>query len=267
MNNRAKAVTLILIVLIIISLSLGGGIYSLFQKERARNVSLQSELDSTIVKYKKAESQLYDANNQITSLTVQVNDAQGKVEGLTAELNQEKADKKDVLAKIDQLTADLDQLKVEKSDLENKLTQAQEDALKVVDKLTELKNQKIELEAKLKDFESKTQGVELGTIVVNQENAPVALNQAITQSLAEQPGQGKEGKVLVVNRDYNFVVINLGSKDAIDVGDVFSIYHNNKNIGEIKVEKVHESMAAAGFSSGDIKDKVSEGDKVVQKVK
>jgi hypothetical protein len=51
------------------------------------------------------------------------------------------------------------------------------------------------------------------------------------------------------------------------VGDIFSIYHNNKDIGEVKVEKVHDSMAAAGFSASDIKDKVSEGDKVVQKVK
>lgn len=267
MNNRAKAVTLILIVLIIISLSLAGGIYYLFQNEHAKNVSLQSELENAIAKYKKAEAQVADANDKISTLSVQIKENDDKLEALNKELNQEKAAKKDDLAKIDQLTADLDQLKVEKSDLENKLTQAQEDALKVVNKLAELKNQKIELEAKLKDFESKTQGVELGKIVVNQENAPVALNQAITQSLAEQPGEGKEGKVLVVNRDYNFAVINLGSKDAIDVGDVFSLYHNNKNIGEIKVEKVHESMAAAGFLSVDIKDKVSEGDKVVQKVK
>jgi hypothetical protein len=62
-------------------------------------------------------------------------------------------------------------------------------------------------------------------------------------------------------------VINLGTKDGISSGDVFSIYHNNKYVGDAKLEKVHDSMSAAGFLSEDIKDKVSEGDKVVQKVK
>jgi hypothetical protein len=73
--------------------------------------------------------------------------------------------------------------------------------------------------------------------------------------------------VLVVNKDYNFAVINLGSKDGVALGNEFAVYRNNKFIGDMKVEKVHDAMSAAGFSSGDMKDKVSEGDKVVQKAK
>ncbi len=76
---------------------------------------------------------------------------------------------------------------------------------------------------------------------------------------------GADGKVLVVNRDYNFVVINLGSKDGVGIGNEFSIYRNDKYIGVVKVEKVHDSMAAAGFGPNDLKDKINEGDKVVRK--
>ena len=78
---------------------------------------------------------------------------------------------------------------------------------------------------------------------------------------------GLEGKVLKINRDYNFVVINLGSKDGIREGEIFSTYHNNKYIGNVKVETLHETSAAAGFLSNDIKNNISEGDKVVQKIK
>jgi hypothetical protein len=62
-------------------------------------------------------------------------------------------------------------------------------------------------------------------------------------------------------------VINLGSKDGVALGNEFAVYRNNKFIGDMKVEKVHDAMAAAGFSSPDMKDKVNEGDKVVQKAK
>ena len=47
----------------------------------------------------------------------------------------------------------------------------------------------------------------------------------------------------------------------------FPIYHNNQYVGDVKVEKVHDAMSAAGFVSADIKDKISEGDKVVPKSK
>ena len=135
-------------------------------------------------------------------------------------------------------------------------------------------------------FEAKAQeqaqtGVELGTIVVSPESGPQVMSGPVkTKTLGAQPVKrsavsaepvrvsavsANEGKVLVVNKDYNFAVLSLGSKDGVTVGSVFSVYHNNKFAGEVKVEKVHESMAAAGFLSPGSKDKISEGDKVVLK--
>jgi len=274
MNNKAKAATLILIVLIIISFSLAGGIYYLLQNEKAKSTSLQVQLEDTITKYKKAETELGSVKDKISMLALQVKEAQNKLETLNKDLQQEKTAKQEALSKVDQLTGDLEQLKSSKSDLENKLSQSQEDAKKIQNQLKELRSQKTELESKLKELESKTQGVELGKIIVNPEGAIVAPQEASGQSQSqplavktEKPTLGKEGKVLVVNKDYNFVVLNLGSKDGVDIADMFTVYHNNKNVGDVKVEKVHESMAAAGFVNNDMKDKVSEGDKVVQKVK
>jgi len=71
----------------------------------------------------------------------------------------------------------------------------------------------------------------------------------------------------VVNKEYNFVVMNLGSRDGVTAGSEFSLYHNNQHVGDVKIEKVHDAMSAAGFLAPETKDKVSEGDRVVQKVK
>ena len=70
-----------------------------------------------------------------------------------------------------------------------------------------------------------------------------------------------------MNKEYNFVVISLGSKDGVVINDQFAVYHGDKYVGDVKVEKVQESMSAAGFVAEDIKNKVKEGDKVLKKVK
>ena len=60
-------------------------------------------------------------------------------------------------------------------------------------------------------------------------------------------------------------VFNLGNKDGILLGDKFSLMRGTKVMGTLTVEKVHDSMSAAGFGA-ELKDIIREND-VVQKVK
>lgn len=78
------------------------------------------------------------------------------------------------------------------------------------------------------------------------------------------PDSGLEGKVLVVNKDYNFAVINLGARDGVAAGDVFSFYKGDRSSGKAKVGKVHDSMAALDFLSADMRETVSEGDRAIR---
>ena len=87
--------------------------------------------------------------------------------------------------------------------------------------------------------------------------APVAPPQA-----SPQANEALSGKVIVVNKEYNFVVIDLGRKSGINTGDIFTVLRDNKKLGEVKVEKVHEAMSAANMVSANMKDNVKEGDQV-----
>lgn len=276
MTERAGIKIPILIVLLIISLSLAGGIFYLLDKEQAKNLALQGELEETRAKYMKSESELQGANKRISTLDLELTEAESKIEAINNELGQEKIIRQEALAQIGQLKVDLEEQRGQKLDLEKQLNQAQDEAKKTKEQLDQLVSQKVDLESKIKELETKFQGVELGKIVVNPETGAV---EAETQEAAEgllKPEDGKskkniqaqtaQGKVLVINKDYNFVVINLGSKDGVEIGEVFSIYRNNKYIGEVKVEKVHDSMSAAGFLSTEIKGKIREGDKAVQRI-
>lgn len=265
MTDKINSPIAIFIILILVSLSLAGTGFYLLQKEKARSSNLQQQLDDLAIKQRIAETKLEEYKKTISQLEIKLKTAQGQIDTLTASLDNETAEKQKALEEAEQLKADLEKQKGLRSDLETKLNDTQKDVEKMQAELKDLEDKKAELEAKINELEAQAQqGVELGTIVVGPEGG--VSSEAAT---APPPGQaqGLEGKVLVVNKEYNFIIINLGSKDGVNVNDIFSIYHDNKYIGDVKVGKTHDSMSAADFISTSTKDLVSDGDRVVEKTK
>jgi len=280
-NKKANAPAIIILVLfVIISLGLSTFIFANLKKEQRKSASLNTELADVTDKLKAVEARYEDSKKMIKGLESKLGENFVQLDSLNKELEQEKASKEEIMMQVEQLKSDFEQQRTLRTELENKLMMAQDDMRKMQAQLSELSGKKAELETKVKELEEKSKGVELGTIVVNPENANVAVNakeQVVDKKAAaktakekpvkKQPRQAPliEGKVLVVNKDYNFVVINLGSKDGIKIGDVFSLYHGDSLLTDVKVEKVHDAMAAAGIVSLNIKDQIVEGDKVIKK--
>ena len=298
MAEKLKNPAIILIVLLVVSLAFAGAGFYLLSKEKSKVTELQDKLDELSTKQRITENKLEESKKKISDMEVKLADSQSQIDSLTKDLQQEKSANEEAQSKITQLSTDLEEQKNSRSDLEKKLDDAQNEVRKAQAELKDLNSQKADLEIKINELKKQAQGVELGKIVVSPEAAAAAPAPGAKKGLfnfgaknkkplisdkAEQVTAAKvassdaqleqsamaatEGKVLVINKEYNFVVVNLGSKDGIEVGDVFSLYHNNQLVGDVKVEKVHDSMSAAGFSSADMQNKVSEGDKVVQKGK
>lgn len=53
-----------------------------------------------------------------------------------------------------------------------------------------------------------------------------------------------EGKILVANPKFQFVVIDLGREKELDMGALLSVYRQDQLIGRIQVEQVRETVAA-----------------------
>ncbi|TRZ96377.1 hypothetical protein D4R78_00075 [bacterium] len=297
MISKVRLFILILIILLVASLSLAVGVSYLLKKERAINLSLQNNLEELKTRQRITEGKLEESKKLISKLQVNLDEAKVQIGQLSTDLESEKVSKQEVLAQVGQLRSDLVQQQALRADLENKLTQAQEDAKKMDTRILQLQSQRMELEVKIKSLEAKMQpasqdkGVELGKIIVGTETTVATDSQPISKKKqekkkpakvkpekkkpvakksarlpkADKTVSGPTGKVLVVNKDYEFLVISLGSKDGVVTGDTFCVYHNNKYLGDVTVEKLHDSMAAVGLVSADMKDKVSEGDKVEKK--
>src|SRR3989338_2046206 len=262
MDDKAKSPISLLVALLLLFLSLTSSAFYLLKKEHAKTQDLQEKLEDLNTRQRISEAKLQESGKTISLLELRLQEAKSQIDILTSDLQQEKTTKNQALSEIEQLRQDLQQQKSLRSNLETKFNQAQDDVKKIQAQLAELESKKSELEAKIKDLEAKEQNVELGEIVVNPEGESKAETGEKTDSIGQL-----QGKVLVVNKDYNFAVISLGKKDGIGIGNIFSVYRNNKYLGDIKIEKIHDSMAAAGFVTKDIKGIINECDQVLRKTR
>ncbi|MFA5115111.1 MAG: hypothetical protein WC469_03480 [Candidatus Omnitrophota bacterium] len=287
MTENAKSPVLILVVLVFFTLALAGGAYYLLQKERAKSQSLQAELEDLRGKYRVTEAKLEESKKYASEVDDKFKAAQEQVDTLTRQLESEKADKAQALTRLEQLTTELNKQKELRSSLETKYQQAQEETSKIQSQLRELQDKKKELESKIQELQAKAeqlgqqgaqpeQDVNLGKVVVEGgavEDTPAAAAPEASVAATEGPQSPRknssipEGKVLVVNRDYNFAVINLGSKDGVRIDDIFTVYRGKKKLGDIKIEKIHDSMSAGTFLAPQLKDKINEGDRVIPSAK
>ncbi len=69
-------------------------------------------------------------------------------------------------------------------------------------------------------------------------------------------------QVLSVNRKFNFVVVGLGIKDGLQMGDGIEISRDGKVTGNAQVEKLYEKFAAATIMREEKDAPIKEGDSI-----
>ncbi len=285
MHRKGSILLPVLIGLFIVSLLAAVGVSYLYQKEHTQNIKLQGQIVELENLQRNTASKLDESKKMATDLALKLQETKNKIDSLSNDLAAEKSAHAETSNQLEQFKADLSKQKSLREDLENRLKQVQEDGKQVKEQIKIMQQQKVALEEKIKDLETGTGGVELGKVVVNSEsspandavlaqpkiadkgiNAPEAKVSKVAESQPPRLVKGLEGKVMIVNKEFNFAVINLGSKDKVIVGDEFSVFRAGKSIGDLKVEKVHEAMSAAGFAA-ELKDSIKENDLVMQKIK
>jgi hypothetical protein len=73
-----------------------------------------------------------------------------------------------------------------------------------------------------------------------------------------EPGQALVGKVLAVNRDHNFVVIDLGEDAGLRVGDTFRVYRDSKVVANIQIIQARKTISACDIRKETVPVKVGD---------
>ncbi len=160
----------------------------------------------------------------------------------------------------DDVKAEAESARREKATLTEDLAKAKQSYQALSNELTTLRQAKEALEKRVKEMLA-ARAKEAERIVVTPPAVSVpAASGPITSVPAASRGQA--GKVLVVNREFNFVVANLGSRDGIRAGTRYEILRNGQRIATAEVEKIYDNMSAANLLQEEKKSDVKEGDEV-----
>lgn len=200
--------------------------------ERNSKTALQSELTEVMKAKKKLSQEIDEVKVSKSELEMKLSTLEAQAKTLSESYEKEKAQGeslKQELAKryteLGSVKGQLEGIATEKQNLQEQLDQEKTKYNQLKERVDKLVGVKDELESKIKDIVDK-QGVELERIVVKE--------------------QGElEGKVLVVNKEYNFVVTDMGSDDQIELGDVLTVFRDGKYVGECQVEKIYDTMSAS----------------------
>lgn len=114
------------------------------------------------------------------------------------------------------------------------------------------KNQQIKLALdRIEQEISARRKVEAQLMITLQEKEDLA--QKVSQSsdtvelekIVINPGSVITGKIIMVNKEYAFVVVNLGHQQSLKAGDILYVYRNDEVIGKVQIQRTEENMSAA----------------------
>jgi len=142
------------------------------------------------------------------------------------------------------LERNLQELQEGKSSVERRFIEME---TMLTDKLSQINALKEELDAihsghKKPAEEKEKESVQLSPIVVRPRQ----------EASTSQQEADATAKVLAINRENNFVVIDAGEESGLKAGDAFQVYSGNERIASIEVIKTSKSVAAC-----DIKREIS----------
>ena len=187
------------------------------------------ELQNTKTDLENTRTELDKTTKELATTKTELSAAQAKVTELTDTLAQKEAEVAQAKSQVDQLQQDKAALQSQIDDLNNQLVKAEEE-------MRDLQDQVATLDKIVK--ESTPTG-----------NRPLPL--------------GLTGKIAVVNADWNFVVLDIGSEAGLVRDAQMLVHRQDKLIGKVTITNVQKTTAIADIMMDWEQSPIREGDYVL----
>lgn len=263
-SQAGKSLTPLLGIVAVLAMGVAAVAIVLQMQEREKRLARERDLQLSLAENESLKSQMDELQQ-----------ARTKVEGDLGRLRQELArSQEDVTKAVTQqqmLTRSLEEREQEVSQLKQTMEQAQQQAQQATGQVAQLEAERSALQHQLGELEeAKDQlearfnalaqpEVELGKVVVNGDQPSGASPVRPAGSVA---GTSLDGQVVVVNREYDFIVMNIGRNHGLLIGQEFQVVRDNQILGRVKVEKVYDELSAAAILPESQKSSIREGDAV-----
>lgn len=261
-NSSGKVMTIFMVIFAILLVSTTAIAVFLFQKETERRKEAETLLAQLQASQSAMEKELKTAKDQLVIFEAKNKEADEKINSLLDEVELEKGLREEMKNEVKTLRESVGAEAKVKEELAHGLTVKLDESQRRVQELEsqlasaagrtqELDALTLKLQERVSQLESGSPQIELGKIVVSPTGS--------TKSPKE------EGRVLTVDAENQFVIVNLGQKDGISEGSTLSIFRDQEYVGDIKVTRVQPDMSAADFIPPLASQNISKNDRVVRK--
>ncbi|MDP8233472.1 MAG: hypothetical protein P9M06_01525 [Candidatus Saelkia tenebricola] len=238
---------------------------------------LLEKKDSEISRFEKEKENLNNIVNDLLdkkeNLENKFQDTKKIVSSLSASLEQEKKEKFSYIKQVEEMQRD-------KNTLQMKVAQAQDRKKEISERITQLE-QNVEKEKKEKEIFNQRIGYinrvledEVLEVTKLKQDLEMALEkikklnydtegEAVELPRIEIKDELLKGRVVFVNVEEGFIIIDIGRRDGVQIGMGFSIYRGNTLIAKLQVIDVREVTSAASILLSLPKMQIAENDSVM----
>lgn len=253
MGNKANALMFFIVFLAVVFLGIAGFYFISYTYESKNRKELEMQLAMVENQKNKLQEQIEEISREKSALEEKAREGEKLIPELQEKLKIETQAKELLMSEHESLQNEIVQLEQEKRDAKVVLNIKSQEVTQLQTRLNTLILERDELRAKIANASfvnansKQVQGEDLEKIVVK----PGSFQQT-------KPPLSTE--VLLINKEYGFVVLDAGKPEGIELKDVFEVIHKNASLGFVRIEKIHDTISAADFLEGFKKEKVSEGD-------
>jgi myosin heavy subunit len=217
----------------------------------SENKDLQSRLDDAVQTRTRAEEDLKRVRSELKQAQEELARTVEEKQTLTRSIDDREQE-------ISRLTKELEQTRSEGGQVRQQLSDLQSERDTMERQLADLERAKSDLEAKVTEL-SERPTVELEKVRVTSDEAAAAVSAVALPTTAAVAGTLEDGRVLVIDREYDFIVMDRGKNHGVAVGQEFHIVRGEEVLGTVKVEKVYDVISAAALLPGAKEDAIRAG--------
>ena len=266
-KRTGKMLVPMLGVLAALSMAVAAAAIWLQMQEREKRQAKERELVLVLAERDDLKAQLEDTQqaktrveDELSRVRTDLETSLEKLAKATAAQEALSRSVEDRQKEIDRLSKDMEQIRNERKELAAQLADLKTEHETLQQQLTDAQQAKTDLESKVMEL-SNQPTVELDKVLVSGAGAaPAPVGTAMPVSAVSS--QPPDGQVVVVNREYDFIVMNLGKNHGLSIGQEFQVLRGSEILGRVKVEKVYDELAAAAILPESQKDNIREGDTV-----
>jgi hypothetical protein len=258
---------IIIFVLVIIALGIAAWCFLLKKSNLEERLVQEDFLFREKVVVKKSQEKLSRTQDEIRGLSKVIEGMIQRAASLESdllasrqELELAKKQLQDIESSNSLIMREIAQADANINNLKNRIAYMAKEALKVDERLSLLLKTRDALAEQLKEYAQKSSGA-----IVS------ARRESALQKDGFQPDQQEildesdfvTGEVLTVNREFAFLVVNLGKSNGITEGMRLNIRRDNRNLAHVKVETVREHISAAALIDKENLSQIRAGDTVL----